>query len=433
MQRLTLAMLVVVTTFEFLVRGDRWGRWAILPDGAQYLPEISSMIAVVLVLVAGTRNRFQYVRAQYWILFGALLLTMACGVVVNHVGAGPVFAGLRNFLRAMPWFFIPAVFAFTDQQIKSQLKVLLGISLLQLPLAAQQRLATSAQGSFTGDFTSGSLLISSIMSIFLIGTMCVVAAMYARGQVKRWQFAVLFVLLLVPTTLNETKATVFLLPLSLLVAFLVAARPGRRLRVVLLLSLMVTAFGTVYFPVYEHFNASRKYGKPLSELLTDSENLQSYVSKTKDIGADRPPGRMDSIVVPLKRLSADPPRLAFGLGIGNVSNSALGRGFTGEYFATYGPFLITGTGWFLLELGVIGTILIAAVMWAVFRDCLIVASRPGEVLPPLAAGWAGVTVLIVLGMFYKDLIVHASLSFVFWYFAGLIAAARMRGPASIHA
>lgn len=427
MQKLTLAMLVVVTTFEFLVRGDRWGRWAILPGGSQYLPELSALVAVVIVMVAGTRNRFRYVRAQYWLLFAALAVTIACGVLANEVGSGPIFAGLRNTLRAIPWFFIPAVIAFTDVQIKTQLKVVLAIALLQLPLAIQQRLATSAQGRYTGDMTSGSLLISSIMSIFLIGAMCVVAAMYARGRINRWQFALLFVLLLVPTTINETKATLFLLPVSLLVAFLVAARPGRRLRVVLLAASMVAAFGAVFFPVYEYFNAERKYGTPLSELLTDPEKLESYVSKTEDIGSDRPAGRVDSVVVPLKRLSTDPTRLAFGFGVGNVSNSALGRSFTGKYFGTYGPYLVTGAGWILLELGVFGAVLVMAVMWSVFQDCVVVARRPGEVVPPLAAGWAGVTVLIALGMLYKDLQVHSSLSFLYWYFSGVIAAARMRG------
>jgi hypothetical protein len=29
-------------------------------------------------------------------------------------------------------------------------------------------------------------------------------------------------------------------------------------------------------------------------------------------------------------------------------------------------------------------------------------------------------------MFYKDIIIHPSLSFAFWYFSGLIAAERMR-------
>ena len=247
MQRLTLAMLVVVTTFEFLVRGDRWGRWAILPDGAQYLPEISSMIAVVLVLVAGTRNRFQYVRAQYWILFGALLLTMACGVVVNHVGAGPVFAGLQEFPARNAVVFYSSGLRVHGPTSEVTTQAAARYRTAATTASRQQRLATSAQGSYTGDFTSGSLLISSIMSIFLIGTMCVVAAMYARGRITRWQFAALFVLLLVPTTINETKATLFLLPLSLLVAFLVAARPDRRLRVVLLVSIMAVAFGTISF------------------------------------------------------------------------------------------------------------------------------------------------------------------------------------------
>jgi hypothetical protein len=38
---------------------------------------------------------------------------------------------------------------------------------------------------------------------------------------------------------------------------------------------------------------------------------------------------------------------------------------------------------------------------------------------------AGITVVVVLSTVYKDVIVSTPLSFLFWYFAGIVAAARM--------
>jgi hypothetical protein len=431
MQKLTLAMLIVVTTFEFFTKGDFWGQWAILPSGSEYIAELSGLIAGIFVIIVGTRNRFQYVRAQYWVVFGALLVTIICGVLINDAGAGPLFTGARIYLRAIPWFFVPAVFAFTHDQVKTQLKILLAVALLQVPLAVQQRLATDAQGSTTGDFTGGTLLISSTMSIFLIGAMCVSAAMFVRGWLKQWQFIVLFVLLLLPTTINETKATLVLLPVCLLVAFLAASRPGRRLRVVLLASALVSAFGAAFFPIYDHYNLERQYTVPLGEWLSDREKLENYLWKTEDIGANLPSGRVDSIVVPFKRMMHDPPGLAFGFGIGNASNSALGRRFVGAHFQTYGFYLSTAIGRILLELGLVGVALVLTMMWLIYKDCRVVYRQNEGMVSTLAAGWAGVTVLMAFALFYKDIIVHTSLSFVFWYFAGLIAAARMRqAPAS---
>lgn len=426
MQKLTLLMLIAVTTFEFFTKGDYWGRWTLLPNGSQYLAELMGLIAGTIVVIAGTRNRFQYVRAGYWVVFGALLVTIICGALINDVGAGPIFAGARNYLRAIPWFLVPAVFAFTNDQVKSQVKLLLAVALLQMPLVAQQRLATDAQGSFTGDLISGTLLISSIMSIFLIGVMCVAAAMFVRKRLKPWQFAMIFLLLLLPTTLNETKGTLVLLPVGLLVTFLAATPAGKRLRMVLLTSALICGFGVVFIAMYDQLQMGRRYGEPIAEKMTDPEKVAEYLSKTEDIGSDVNPGRVDSIVVPIKRMVRDPAYLVFGYGIGNVSNSALGKEFAGERFSVYGPYLTTGIGRILLELGLLGTVLVMMLMWFILRDSLAVRRQGDDIVSTFAAGWVGVTVLMGLALFYKDVIIHTSLSFVFWYFAGLVAAARMR-------
>jgi hypothetical protein len=79
-----------------------------------------------------------------------------------------------------------------------------------------------------------------------------------------------------------------------------------------------------------------------------------------------------------------------------------------------------------VEFGGFGVLLVFSLMWLVYTDCRVVCRRNEGTIPALAAGWAGVTVLLWLAMFYKDILIHASLSFVFWYFAGLIAAERLR-------
>ncbi len=426
MQILVLSMLLAVTAVPFLVSGDDWGRWSILPSQLKLLPEVLSGIAVLCVVVGSVSSRFRFVRTQYWLLFAAIVVVMACGALVNHVGTGPLTNGIRTYVRAVVWFLVPAVFAFSDSQLRLQLKVILIIGLLQLPLAIQQRLSTKSEGRFTGDYTTGTLMISSVMSVFLIGCVCISVALLIRKKISIQQFLMLFVLLLTPTTLNETKGTLVLLPVSLLIAALAAAPRGRRARMAVFASVMVVAFGAVFVPVYDYFNSMRPYAEPISEKFTSIENLEKYVWKTDDIGSADKPGRVDSIVVPIRRMSMDISRLAFGFGLGNVSNSALGRQFTGEYFRVYGPYLTTGFGRILLELGVIGVCLVASLMWLTFRDSLRVSTERTGMISDFAAGWAGVAVLIGLSLLYKDLIVHESVSYLFWYFSGVIAAERMR-------
>ena len=429
MQRLTLLMFVVVTTFEFLARGDKWGKFQILPGAAPYVAEILGAAALAYVIVAGTRDRFQFVRPAYWFVFGALGLSCLCGVLVNGVDSGPVFAGLRTFLRALPWFFVPAIFAFSEKQIRMQLLLLLGICILQVPLAIEQRIATTSnyQGfvAVTGDWTSGTLMISSILSILLTSAICVATAMWVRKQIPTRFFLIIFLLLLTPTLINETKGTLFLLPIGLILTFMTAAERGKRTKQLLVAAGLVAVFVAAYVPVYNLLVEGRDYQVTIGEFLSDPEKRR-YLATGDEIGTTRTAGRVDAIVVPLKELSKDPVSLVFGLGIGNASNSSLGDKFTGRYFGLYEPFLVSAFARIVLELGLLGFGLLMILFWNIFADCRAVAARDAGLIGSLAAGFAGVAAIMAIALFYKDIVSHVSLSFLFWYLTGLIAASRMR-------
>lgn len=427
MQALTLFMIVVVTTFEFFATGDKWGRWALLPGWSAYVAELTGVVAAAVVIFVGARSGFRYVRPAYWVVFGFLVFTIISGALTNSVDAGPIFAGIRAYLRAIPWFLLPAVIAFTDSQVKTQLRLLVAIAAIQLPFAAQQASTAVSLGKITGDWTIGTMMLSPTLSIFLICGICIAAAFAARRQIRPWQFIVLFVVFLIPTTINETKATFFLLPVGLFVTFMAVSKVGQRVRYAAL-ALVVASVSTVIFvPIYDSFIADREYAVPLMEFLSDSDRMKRYMSTTDDIGVvGKDVGRLDSIVVPWRRLSRDPAQLAFGYGIGNVSHSALGHGFVGRHFQVFGPFADFTFSRLLLELGLMGLIGVYALMWMIFRDSQTVAQRGDDLMSTFAAGWTGAVAVIVLSTLYSEIIAPTSLSYVFWYLSGLVAAARMR-------
>jgi hypothetical protein len=305
------------------------------------------------------------------------------------------------------------------------LRVLLLIAVLQLPLAIQQRWTTMGQGKVTGDWTSGTLLISSMLSIFLIGGMCIAAAMYVGRRITRGQFVILMVLLFFPTTINETKGTLVLLPVGVLITFMATAPPGRRLKGILVASGLLTAAVALYVPVYDYLVQDRKYALTLSEYLENPDRLEAYLWRKEDVGTTGKGGRVDSVLVPIRQLLKDPVHLAFGFGIGNASDSALGRGFVGEQYSRFAPFLITAFARLLLEIGLVGFVLVLALFWLIYKDARVVASRSEGMRKSIAGGMAGITVVVVLSTVYKDVIASTPLSFLFWYLAGIVAAARM--------
>jgi len=429
-QRITLFMLFAVTTFEYLVKGDKWGRGAILPHVAAYTPEILGALAALIVIIMGTQTRFKFVRPAYWLLGIAALLVMASGVLVNSVDVGPTFAGIRTYLRGLPWFFVPAVFAFSDQHIRQQLKLLLIIGCVQLPIAAEQRMRTNDGSTgvavVTGDWTVGTLGDSGTLSIFLACLICVAAALYIRKTIDLKRFIIIFAVLLVPTLINETKGTLIFLPIGLLLVFTYAANPGKRLKYIFTALMFVTLFVSIYIPVYDALGKDREYAVPLTEFLTDQRRLERYFVTDKGVGSEGEVGRGDALMVPFYFLAKEPIHLAFGLGMGNAAESALGQQFNGAYAPLLAQFLITGFTRIALELGFLGVLLVIVFFWAVYKDARYVARMNSELKGTVAAGLIGATAVIWLGMFYNDVTITPSVSYLFFYYSGLIAADRMR-------
>jgi hypothetical protein len=425
MQLLVMSMIVISTTFDYFVLLD----W--LPGPAKYVIELVGSLVLLIVVALGAGDRFRFVRPAYWFVFGALALTMVCGILENHVEVGPLFAGLRTYLRAIPLFFLAAVTQFSERQIKQQLLLLLGIAIVQLPLAVHQRMSTLAYGGITGDLTFGTLTDSTVLSIFLIAGIAILMGLYLKKLISTKLVLVLFLCLVVPTTINETKGTLVLLPLAMGVVFILGAKPGVRLKNTLVAIVFLSVFAAIFVPIYDSLIAVRPYPITIKEFFTNPHAIESYFSNSRGelgvIPEGQQAGRGDAIVVPLVLMARDPVDLVFGLGAGNASHSQLGPQFTGRYFPQLGPFiLVTGMSLFEAELGLLGLLLLIGLYWLIYSDCRVVAASGTPFMSGLALGWAGVTAMIIACLPYKALVPFASMSFLFWYFSGLIAAERMR-------
>ena len=213
-----------------------------------------SGVLLLPLTIEGLNGGFRRVPAKYWALLVAAVAVLAGGVVANGVESGPIVNGARFFLRALPLFAIPFVYAFSAAQLRSQMWVVGAIALVQVPLAVAQRLITTASGHWSGDVVFGTLMISGILTVFLISAICVAAAFAVRGRLGWLGFTLFSLTLLVAISVNETKVTVLLLPLGLLVAFGVASPRGRRLRNVTMATALLGVMAAVFVPVYDYYS-----------------------------------------------------------------------------------------------------------------------------------------------------------------------------------
>jgi hypothetical protein len=422
-QGLVLAMIFVVALGEYLV--ETLG----LPRILKLLPELLSLVATLTVVFVGVSNRFRFVAPKYWFLFAFVAFVMFSGIVVNQIGTGPTVAGMRMYVRAIPFFFIPAVYNFTDAQIKQQLKVLLVLALVQLPIAVYQRWIVYSEGRWTGDEVSGSLQISSILSIFLISGVMILVGVRLRERINKTAFLALCVLLLIPTTINETKGTLILLPVGLLVALLIGSPQRKRLRVAGVTLVLLVGFGAIYVPVYDFFMKNARYETSIVDFVTEEGKLERYLEKEgAGIGAtdSKSVGRGDAMRISIEYLSRDAIGLAFGLGLGGVTDSSLGESFSGPYYQLFQHITKMSFVTFVLEIGFLGVAAVFLLYWLIFQDAVAVARNDQGLRGSIAIGWTGVIAVMAIATFYKTIHTFESLSYLFWYFSGLVAARHMR-------
>jgi hypothetical protein len=403
--------------------------WAVdegwLPRLAKLAPEAVSGVVLVIVIALGARDRFRNVRPAYWLVFASAALSLAFGAMANAVDPGPLVSALRNYARAVPLFFLPAVYLFGDRQLRTQLLLILLLCMPQFPLAWQQRQTALAWGNTSGDEVVGTLLLSGALSVFLIAVACVLLGFHLKGRLRLACLLLLLAIVLAPTLVNETKATLVMLPVAMFATFLATAQPGARLKYTVAATAFVAAFVAAFVPVYDHFVAKRDSGVPIAEFFTDRDHLRRYMGEGVPVGATEA-GRTDAVLTPLSYNARDPVQFALGLGPGNVTLSPLGHGFSGEYARKLEPFLKSTVSLLIMEGGLLALGLALALNWLVFQDARVVARSGNDLTAALAAGWVGVAVTVALGSFYANLVAHEAISYLFWFFSGVVAARRMR-------
>lgn len=423
MNKFILFTILTVTTFPFFV-SEGW-----LPSTAKLLPELLSGVAALIVILLGVKSGFRDVRPVYWGLFLAAALVFACGAIANSLDPGPIVAGMRTYLRAIPFFLLPLVYRFSEGQIRTQLRLLLLVCLVQFPLALEQRLHSLSRNNTSGDDAFGTFMTTGFATVVAVSCACIVTAHYLRGRMSLALFLLLLLATLAPTAVNETKAAFVLLPIGMLATYLVTAKRGKRLRNLATAVMALLVAGSVIVPTYNYFGVMREWGGgTVQDYFLDPERFHQYIFRdTTENDAGRP-GRGTAVALAIHEMSRDPVNIAFGLGIGNASDSVLGPGFAGKYFDRYRAYLSTGLSAMLFEVGFFGVALVIAISYAIYRDARNVASRdPTSLISTLAAGWSAVTIVVTVAIGYVDHTSSAAITYLFWFFSGVIAGQRMRG------
>ena len=154
----------------------------ITPRFTTWVPEAFAALTCLIIVLQFACKKTVFINIKYIILILLFLAIMLIGIVLNTVSAGPIFIGMRVYLKHLPFFLLPAVYDFSDEEFKNQLLFLMPLLFLQCPLAVYQRLF-QFRGLLTGDVVTGTLEVSSALSVTMICSIAIIFALYIKKQI----------------------------------------------------------------------------------------------------------------------------------------------------------------------------------------------------------------------------------------------------------
>lgn len=423
MNYLVYGMLILCFTVDFAAQ-----TFTFVPRLVTWTPELASGV-LLLGLIGHLGARRIEIPGKYviWGLF--MTLVIVAGILLNQVQPGAVFAGARKYFRYVPIFILPIVYRFSDAELKGQLKVLLALMLVQLPVAGFQRVVLFAQTN-SGDVVEGTVMGSGHLSVILICAIAFLTTLYARGRLSVVQYALLAGLCFIPTTINETTATLFLLPIALAVPFVLAIGAGARFaRMVPLATIgvgLVAAFTITYAAQFD------RWGGDVTGVLRGEGLEFLYRGADSDSRADMGKGmseigRWDSIMMPFIQID-DPTKLLLGVGIGNA-NSTFNELLEGQYSDDVEAFGIdyTTISTLLWETGLLGVAMSCLFFYMIFSDALQMRKDPG-LTGDLAVAVASIALILGATMLYTGIIGHNAVGFSMWLLFGHLVGRRLAAP-----
>ena len=395
-----------------------------LPRIVKLAPEAMFIIAAAIVLVNFVRNKAIAIQAKYLFFFMFTLLLIIVGITINMVQPGAIINGTRNFLKYLPVFLLPAVYAFSDKEIAKQLKFLFLLVLAQIPLAVYQRVYVYTQES--ADFIAGTLGNAKVLSGILLWTIAILFALYLKQKISAKILMIIVLLLLIPIVLNETAASLFLFPLAFITPLLFANLGHARLKYFIVTSVVSSFFLTLLVVGYDYTYSERWGSGGIVTLVTEGKVLDYETETDRNEYGSLAVGRITAINLAFEKLwNLDPTKLMVGVGIGNASDSII-EDFTGEYYEEYSDYGITKHSFsnIMWSFGLIGVVLFYIFCLMVFKDAQILSSSSG-ISGVIAVGSLGILAIFLLQSIYINIFIDNIFGALFAYMSGYLASYRI--------
>jgi hypothetical protein len=276
----------------------------------------------------------------------------------------------------------------------------------------------------------GTIRHTGALSVMLIFGLVVVFSFYLKNQLSYKKFLIIAFLLFIPTTINETKVTFFLLPVGIILPIFLLNNKNLLLRIKKIFSysiftfILLTIFVSAYDMLYGQFHGRTFIGYLIKEKEGRGYVLPSEMG-TKKITEDTEIGRIDAIILAYKYLSENQIKIFFGTGIGTVKPKKLKFLETDNLNLTkYNPEASTASI-LIWEMGILGLFSFYLLIFFVFKDACSITNQ-NNFDGALALGWASVCLITIPVTLYINSFYIDVFNILFWFLSGIVVSAKFK-------
>ena len=383
----------------------------LIPRYFTWLPEISSLLILIYIFYKiASKHKFD-MPLKYLFCICAFVLLMMLGFLLNQVSSGVMFSGMRIYLRYIPFFLVPAVWDISDKEFENFLKFILAMAFLQLPVVLYQRFVKYST-SLSGDPMGGTLgaHTSGVLSIFLLMVLAFYIACYIRDRINFLQFAIGAIIIILPTTMNETKITFALLPVCFIIPLLFGGIEKKKIwKAIWLFCFAALALFTLK-TIYDFFIIKR-WGYGIVQFAEMKGRLEGYAD-----------ARWIPIIKTFEMALKDPIFFFFGVGAGNASASFTTQ-MTGAYVRAFNSLGLVSLGIILLfwEVGFSGTAVITIWLIMLFFDALKLKQSGDAIQGDVGLAMLSIIPIYCVTSAYFNTIQVVVINIPFWLLCGFLA------------
>jgi hypothetical protein len=300
--------------------------------------------------------------------------------------------------------------------------------LLQLPITVFQRFLIYRH-IHTGDVVGGSVKHSGALSVILIFGITIIYSFYLKKNLNFKIFLFLLILFFIPTTINETKVTFFLMPLAIILPLFLFKNENlfKKLKSIFFYSLMIVLLLCSFIYIYD-----KLYGQALNRsfidyLIKEKEGRGYVFQKETDISEinqNSKVGRFASLKVAYDYLLRDSLKIFFGTGIGTTKIKKIGFLETENLgLEIYNPNTST-ISMLLWETGVLGLLLYFTFHLFLFIDAYYIKEY-NNFFGAFGLGWTSVCGIIIPVTFYINLFYIDIVYIPFLFFSGIVVSKKI--------